>query len=43
MKYVQGYDYCEIGQEFNISSNTASNRVNYIKTKLKETLEEIRD
>jgi RNA polymerase sigma factor (sigma-70 family) len=43
MKYVQGYEYCEIGKEFNISSNTASNRVNYIKTKLKHSLEEIRD
>jgi RNA polymerase sigma factor (sigma-70 family) len=36
MKYVQGYEYCEIGKEFNISSNTASNRVNYLKTKLKK-------
>jgi RNA polymerase sigma factor (sigma-70 family) len=36
MKYIQGYDYCEIGKEFNISSNTASNRVNYLKTKLKK-------
>jgi RNA polymerase sigma-70 factor (ECF subfamily) len=36
MKYVQGYDYCEIGSEFNASSNTISNRINYIKTKLKK-------
>lgn len=36
MKYVQGYDYNEIGNEFNVSSNTISNRVNYIKTKLKK-------
>ena len=36
MKYVQGYDYKEIGSEFNVSSNTISNRVNYIKTKLKK-------
>lgn len=36
MKYVQGYDYCEIGKEFNISSTTASNRINYLKTKLKK-------
>ena len=36
MKYVQGYDYNEIGSEFNVSSNTISNRVNYIKTKLKK-------
>lgn len=36
MKYVQGYNYCEIGSEFNITSNTVSNRVNYIKTKLKK-------
>jgi len=36
MKYMQGYNYCEIGSEFNVSSNTISNRVNYIKTKLKK-------
>jgi RNA polymerase sigma-70 factor (ECF subfamily) len=36
MKYVQGYDYCEIGKEFNLTSSTVSNRVNYIKTKLKK-------
>lgn len=35
MKYVQGYDYNEIGKEFNVTSSTISNRVNYIKTKLK--------
>jgi DNA-directed RNA polymerase specialized sigma24 family protein len=37
MKYVQGYEYCEIGKEFNLTSNTVSNRVNYIKTKLKKS------
>jgi len=36
MKYMQGYNYNEIGSEFNVSSNTISNRVNYIKTKLKK-------
>jgi RNA polymerase sigma factor (sigma-70 family) len=36
MKYVQGYDYNEIGSEFNLTSTTVSNRVNYIKTKLKK-------
>ena len=36
MKYVQGYDYNEIGSEFNLTSSTISNRVNYIKTKLKK-------
>jgi RNA polymerase sigma factor (sigma-70 family) len=36
MKYMQGYNYCEIGSEFNVSSSTISNRVNYIKTKLKK-------
>ena len=36
MKYMQGYNYNEIGNEFNVSSNTISNRVNYIKTKLKK-------
>lgn len=41
MKYVQGYNYCEIGDEFNVSSNTVSNRVNYIKTKLKKNNPEI--
>jgi RNA polymerase sigma factor (sigma-70 family) len=41
MKYVQGYDYNEIGSEFNVSSNTISNRVNYIKTKLKKNNPEI--
>lgn len=43
MKYVQGYNYCEIGKEFNISSNTVSNRVNYIKTKLKKQNKNIND
>lgn len=37
MKYLHGYDYCEIGKEFNLSSDTVSNRVNYIKTKLKKS------
>lgn len=36
MKYMQGYNYCEIGQEFNLSSVTISNRINYIKSKLKK-------
>jgi RNA polymerase sigma factor (sigma-70 family) len=41
MKYVQGYDYNEIGKEFNVTSSTISNRVNYIKTKLKKNNTEI--
>lgn len=41
MKYVQGYDYGEIGKEFNVTSSTISNRVNYIKTKLKKNNSEI--
>ena len=41
MKYVQGYNYSEIGSEFNVSSSTISNRVNYIKTKLKQNNKEI--
>jgi RNA polymerase sigma factor (sigma-70 family) len=41
MKYAQGYEYCEIGKEFNISSNTVSNRVNYLKTKLKKNNSEL--
>ena len=36
MKYVQGYNYNEIGNEFNLTSTTVSNRVNYIKSKLKK-------
>ena len=39
MKYVQGYDYNEIGKEFNLTSSTISNKVNYIKTKLKKDKE----
>ena len=39
MKYVQGYDYNEIGKEFNLTSSTVSNKVNYIKTKLKKNKE----
>ena len=41
MKYVQGYNYNEIGKEFNLTSSTVSNRVNYIKTKLKKNNPEI--
>ena len=36
MKYCDGYNYNEISKEFNITSTTVSNRVNYIKTKLKK-------
>ena len=35
MKYGDGYNYDEIGSEFNITSNTVSNRVNYIKSKVR--------
>lgn len=38
MKYIQGYSYNEIGTEFNMNSTTISNRVNYIKGKLKECI-----
>lgn len=41
MKYIQGYKYCEIGKEFNLTSDTISNRVNYLKTKLKKDNPEI--
>lgn len=41
MKYVQGYNYNEIGNEFNLTSTTVSNKVNYIKTKLKKDNPEI--
>jgi RNA polymerase sigma factor (sigma-70 family) len=40
MKYVQGYDYKEIGSEFQLTSSTISNKINYIKTKLKKSLPE---
>lgn len=36
MKYSEGYNYSEIGMEFNMTSNTISNRVNYIKSKIKK-------
>ena len=36
MHYGYGYSYSEIGAEFNVSSNTVSNRVSYIKDKLKK-------
>lgn len=41
MKYVQGFSYNEIGTEFNVTSSTISNKVNYIKTKLKKNNPEI--
>jgi RNA polymerase sigma factor (sigma-70 family) len=41
MKYILGYNYDEIGCEFNVTSSTISNRVNYIKTKLKKNNSEI--
>lgn len=41
MKYVLGYSYDEIGTEFNLTSSTVSNKVNYIKTKLKKNNLEI--
>ena len=41
MKYIYGYDYNEIGSEFNVSSSTVSNRVNYLKSKLKKHKQEI--
>lgn len=39
MKYNLGYNYCEIGEEFNITSSTVSNKINYIKSKLKKNKE----
>jgi RNA polymerase sigma-70 factor (ECF subfamily) len=38
MKYVEGYNYSEIGDHFNLTSDTVSNKVNYLKTKLKKKL-----
>ena len=43
MKYIQGYSHCEIGKEFNLTSSTVSNRINYIKTKLKKQNVDILD
>ena len=40
MKYVQGYNYNEIGSEFQLTSSTVSNKINYIKTKLKKSMSE---
>lgn len=42
MKYIQGYSYKEIGKEFNLTSSTASNKVNYIKSKIKKNHSESR-
>jgi RNA polymerase sigma factor (sigma-70 family) len=39
MKYGEGYDYNEMEKEMRVSSNTISNRVNYIKSKLKKKKE----
>jgi RNA polymerase sigma factor (sigma-70 family) len=39
MKYVEGYSYSDIGTEFNITSETASNKVNYVKSKLRKDSE----
>jgi len=36
MKYIDGYTYDEIGMEFNMSSTTVCNKVNYVKSKLKK-------
>ena len=36
MKYKEGYDYKEMESEMKISSSTISNRVNYIKSKIKK-------
>jgi len=38
LKYLQGYNYDEIAEEYNITSSTASNKVNYIKSKLKKNI-----
>lgn len=37
MKYKEGYNYNEMETEMGVSSSTLSNRINYIKTKLKKT------
>ena len=40
MKYNMGFNYCEIGDEFNTTSSTISNKVNYIKHKIKNALKD---
>jgi RNA polymerase sigma-70 factor (ECF subfamily) len=35
MKYMDGYNYNEIGKEFNTTSTRISNKINYIKTRLR--------
>jgi RNA polymerase sigma-70 factor (ECF subfamily) len=35
LKYFDGYNYDEIGKELNTSSTVACNKINYIKSKLK--------
>jgi len=35
MKYLDGYNYNEIGKEFNTTSTCICNKISYIKTKLK--------
>ena len=35
MKYGQGYDYKDMEKEMKMSSSTISNRVNYVRSKLK--------
>jgi DNA-directed RNA polymerase specialized sigma24 family protein len=35
MKYGEGYDYKDMEKEMGVSSTTISNRVNYVKSKLK--------
>lgn len=40
MHYNYGYSYNEIGCEFNMSSSTVSNRVNYVKSKMKNKVDD---
>ena len=35
LKYIDGYSYKEIGDLYNLSSSTISNKVNYIKQKIR--------
>ena len=36
MKYNEGYDYNEMEKEMKMSSNTISNRVSYVRSKLRK-------
>ena len=40
MKYIDGYNYNEIGMEFNLTSEEVSNKINYNKKKISKKFKE---